>query len=229
MHLSHTVFLAFLCFSVFINTVRAQPQITAEPQDTTIQAGQRATIRMEIFFGGNPANFRTAYIGTNPDTSNPSPAAIFTPVGGEAFWQSDPLFKSTQVWFSFCNDFGCATTRTVTIFVENPEPDTPPAPFDDAVSLGDNWWNSEWFGDLNLEFYPWVFHLQHGWMFVFDGANRDSMFLYDLSLEGWFWTSSTEYPNLFSFSRPGWVFYFRGTSGPRQFADLQTGELFSVD
>ena len=39
----------------------------------------------------------------------------------------------------------------------------------------------------------------------------------------------SNYPNLYSFGRNSWVFYFDATSAPRQFVDLQTGEFFSLE
>ena len=103
------------------------------------------------------------------------------------------------------------------------------AAFGDVEDLGQGWMRSDWFGDFNTSFFPWIFHIEHSWTYVFEGSTPASVFQYDLSSQGWFFTSSTEYPNLYSFSRNSWVFYFKETTGPRQFADLQTGEFFSLD
>ena len=95
--------------------------------------------------------------------------------------------------------------------------------------LGDGWHQSAWLGFYNSSFAPWVFHTQHQWMFVSDGSTSDSLFLFDLSSAGWFFTGQSVYPSLFSFNRGSWVFYFEDTSGPRQFVDLQTSEAFTLD
>lgn len=52
------------------------------------------------------------------------------------------------------------------------------------------------------------------------------MFLFDLGSSGWFFTGENLYPNLFSFNRNAWVFYFSGTSNPRNYVDLASGEFF---
>jgi hypothetical protein len=57
----------------------------------------------------------------------------------------------------------------------------------------------------------------------------ENFFFYDLSSQGWYWTSNSTYPNMFSFSRNAWVFYFKDTTGPREFVDLVSGEFFNVD
>ena len=106
--------------------------------------------------------------------------------------------------------------------------------FSGGPDLGGGWHFSEWFGFYNVNFYePWVFHLEHVWMFVTTESTTEStpesMFLYDLSSEGWFFTDSTQYPNMFSFARSAWVFYFKETAGPRNFVDLGSGEFFDLE
>lgn len=97
----------------------------------------------------------------------------------------------------------------------------------DIYSTFGGWIFSDWFGSLNVNFYPWIFHAQHQWMFAFDQSKPESVFLFDLGVGGWLFTSSGLYPNLFSFSRNSWIFYFLDTFAPREFVDLQTGEFFS--
>ena len=60
-------------------------------------------------------------------------------------------------------------------------------------------------------------------------STADSMFLFDLSSGAWFFTGQVLYPNLFSFGRNAWVFYFERTSAPRQFVDLGSGEFFGLE
>ena len=103
-----------------------------------------------------------------------------------------------------------------------------PAPFERAVELSAGWWFSDWFGSFNTSFLPWIFHPEHGWMYVFEESTSDDIFLYDLILEGWLFTSSGVYPSMYSFGRSSWIFYFAETSGPRQFVDLDSGDFFSV-
>ncbi len=100
--------------------------------------------------------------------------------------------------------------------------------FENSVALGDDWNFTEWFGIFNDRFFRWVFHLEHGWMYVFEGSDDTSIFLFDLSSESWYWTSSTTYPSLYSFGRASWVFYFVGTSNPRDLVDLITEEFFQL-
>ena len=101
--------------------------------------------------------------------------------------------------------------------------------FGGGEDLGGGWHFSEWFGFYNVNFFePWVFHLEHVWMFVTAESTPESLFLYDLSSEGWFFTDATQYPNMFSFDRTAWVFYFEESTGPRNFVDLGSGEFFDL-
>ena len=54
------------------------------------------------------------------------------------------------------------------------------------------------------------------------------MYVYDQISDQWLYTTAETYPNLYSFSRNSWVFYFAGTSGPREFVDLQTSDFFTM-
>ena len=105
---------------------------------------------------------------------------------------------------------------------------TAASPFESAVELGEGWRFSEWFGSFNMNFIPWIFHSEHSWMFVSPESSSTSVFLYDLEVNGWLFTEPTSYPSMYSFGRNAWIFYFVGTSGPRQFVDLDSGEFFSV-
>ncbi len=111
-------------------------------------------------------------------------------------------------------------------------PVSPPPPppeldiFSGGDDLGGGWYESSWFGFYNTNFDPWIFHAEHSWTFVDSSSSAEGMFLFDLSSSGWFFTGEALYPNLFSFNRNAWVFYFEGTSGPRQYVDLGSGEFF---
>ena len=101
-------------------------------------------------------------------------------------------------------------------------------PFDDAASLGDGW-AFGWLGIFNGKFMPWIFHSEHSWMYIWEESTTDSLFAFDLSSNHWYFTSASLYPNLYSFGRGSWVFYFEGTSVPREFVDLQSGEFFNME
>ena len=133
--------------------------------------------------------------------------------------------------FSVVEQAAGGTALVFTVPVTPPPP--PPPDYEDIFSggsdLGDGWHESSWFGTYNVNFDPWVFHLQHEWTFVEASSLPDSMFLFDLASAGWFFTGQGLYPNLFSFGRNAWVFYFAGTSGPRQYVDLGSGDFFDLE
>ena len=101
-------------------------------------------------------------------------------------------------------------------------------PFADLEDWGGGWRNSDWLGFFNDGGSPWLFHLEHGWIFFVYRTEEDDFFLFDLSSGQWWYTSESVYPSLYMFTREAWVFYFQGTSNPRSFVDLLTGEFFEV-
>ncbi len=119
------------------------------------------------------------------------------------------------------------------VFTVPVTPPPPPPEYEDIFSggpdAGDGWHESTWFGFYNVNFDPRIFHLEHGWTFVDASSTPDSMFLLDLTSAGWFFVGQGLYPNLFSFGRNAWGFYFAGTSVPRQYVDLGSGDFFGLE
>ena len=91
------------------------------------------------------------------------------------------------------------------------------------------WKSSPWYSAYNADFWPWIFHAEHGWQYIFETEVHGEVFIYDLESQAYWWASSAFEPlTFFSFDRGSFNFYFGGTTGPRQFVDLQTGDFWSI-
>ncbi len=93
------------------------------------------------------------------------------------------------------------------------------------------WRASPWYGNYNVDFYPWIFHDDHGWQFVSETASSEaSIFLYDLGLGQWLYFSSETYRWMFMFGpNEGWIWTFSDNPpGTRNFQRLDDGTLFTV-
>lgn len=113
------------------------------------------------------------------------------------------------------------------------DPDMPSdysALFGKGEDLGQDWRQSPWFGLYNASFFPfWIYHGEHAWTWVDPSSTETAIFLFDLSSQGWFFTERRLYPNLYSFALTSWIYYFTGTSSPRQFIDLENGAQVWLD
>ena len=99
-------------------------------------------------------------------------------------------------------------------------------PFE-GVNLEGGFLFSEWYGIYNPIFFPWVFHVNHGWQFVFP-IEVGEVFLFDLICQDFWWTTSAFLSlTLYSIDLNDFIFYFRDTASPRQFVNLSTGEFFT--
>ncbi len=219
-----TLFLALAC--AFPGFARGQAMFLDQPQDMTITSGQPVFFALSVTTAFTRVD--QAYRGVHPDTSDPLHDDALLNVGQVIQFKPGQVFQTTSYWLRICDDFGCSDSNTFTITVEGEDIDPTTAAFGETTDLGEMWVRSDWLGDFNISFFPWIFHAQHLWMFAFDESTPDNIFLFDLASAGWFYTSSTLYPNLFAFDRNSWVFYFAGTSGPRDFVDLQTQEFFTI-
>ncbi len=200
-----------------LETAFGQPSIFIQAEDVTIQKGRRAFITQ-----WPDASTANVYVGLCCDRITKAQGQLIT--GGERGVQftTQALFETTRLFIEVCNDFGCTFSRNITITV---------LPFENASILSGPWWFSDWLGAFNVSFAAdgWLFHIEHDWLFLPADSSIESFFFYDLSSQRWYWTSNSTYPNMFSFSRNAWVFYFKDTTGPREFVDLVSGEFFNVD
>ena len=99
----------------------------------------------------------------------------------------------------------------------------------DGVSLGENFFFSAWYGTYNVTYYPWVFHIEHGWQYVFETTTQGKAWLFDHESQDYWWTRSNFQPlTIWSNSRQTFNFYFVGTTNPRRFADLETEEFWTI-
>ena len=95
-----------------------------------------------------------------------------------------------------------------------------------CVDLGEGFCFSEWYGIYNPLFWPWVFHVEHGWQYIFP-VGPGEVFIFDLETNDFWWTNSDLGPATFySFNRGTFNFYFEGTGtgaadGSRSFVDLE--------
>ena len=235
----HVLLIALAAFAVNTSAWGQEPEFHPQvPEDQTVKPGQRLFMTGEVGHTRGALTtprlvsftFIKAYRGVHPDTSDPLPdSALTSPVALSLIFTPDPLTETTQFWWRACTSFGCADSRTFTVFVESDELPVP-QPFEGAEDLGDDWWHSPWFGDFNVAFSDsgWIFHAQHQWLFIWEDSSAVDVYLFDQSSDQWLYTAAETYPNLYSFVRNSWVFYFDGTSGPREFVDLQTSDFFTM-
>ena len=107
-------------------------------------------------------------------------------------------------------------------------PSVNPNPFADDPDVGGGWRQTEWLGHVNDTFFPWVYHTRHGWFFVIPENESGNIFLHDLASESWWFTTEEVFPNVYDFTRNGWIYYIEGTSNPREFVDLGNGNFFTL-
>jgi hypothetical protein len=95
-----------------------------------------------------------------------------------------------------------------------------------------DWFFSEWFGYYNTALTPWLFHAEHGFVFSGPGSTNANLYLFDIAMGTWWWTSESSYPYLYAFNPladnagtdigGAWLFYFENSKGPRAFS-VMTG------
>ncbi len=248
---------ATLCL-VFIATLLGGPDLDAQvfalqPEDVTIKPGEPAVVTVTTFtdpwlvqiyrivppdspelfgelqaFSGIwtlPESERRRYVDEIPSSRYLT--------GEDIMIREGVIFETTSFYFFVCEISGgragdCEATRTFTVFVEDAEELTAQSLFPNATELGDGWFFSGWFGSFNTGFFPWIFHAEHNWMYIGEDSSPDEFYLFDPSFDQWLYTTAETYPNLYSFSRNSWVFYFEGTSAPREFVDLQSNDFFTI-
>ena len=92
---------------------------------------------------------------------------------------------------------------------------------DETTDLGNSWKESNWLGTFFDAGSGWIYHLEHGWLFVF-GTDEESLWVYDGNL-GWLYTGKNLHPFFYRHSTSGWLYYRLG-NGSREFWDYANEE-----
>ncbi|NDV61805.1 hypothetical protein G0Q06_05020 [Puniceicoccales bacterium CK1056] len=79
---------------------------------------------------------------------------------------------------------------------------------------GSDFKQSPWFGSVADDHYPWVYHLEHNWLYL-SATRDDAVWFFDTNL-GWSFTSSDVYPYLYSFDLGGWIYFLKSTYFPNR-------------
>ena len=119
-----------------------------------------------------------------------------------------------------------------------PEPEPPPEtpeptldsfrgePIDGFVG----WMASPWYLNYNIDFWPWIYHDEHGWQFVSENSTEEVIYLWDLGLGDWLFLNENTYRWMFIFGdNSGWIFTFDDNTPDRRFFQgFDDGSLFSI-
>lgn len=71
---------------------------------------------------------------------------------------------------------------------------------------------SPWMGFVIDDQYPWVYHYEHGWVYL-DAERDDDVWFRDPAF-GWLFTSAAFYPYLYSSSLADWLYFLPGSLAP---------------
>lgn len=98
-----------------------------------------------------------------------------------------------------------------------------PSPWNDTnvEDLNNNWKSSSWFGDFYDHGNGWIYHFDHGWLYV-AGSDESALWIYDGNL-GWLYTGKAYHPFFFRHSSSGWLYYHLENDS-RQFWDYTDEE-----
>ena len=85
----------------------------------------------------------------------------------------------------------------------------------DAETTPEGWKHVDWLGDITDNYFPWIYHADHGWMFV-DAEDTSEVKLWSESL-GWWLTSKDLYPTFYSLDLNDWLTFQENDAVEREF------------
>ena len=94
--------------------------------------------------------------------------------------------------------------------------------YEGARYLEAGWKSLPWVGLFNDHGFPWIFHAEHGWIFLAADTTR-SAWIWSGDM-GWWWASEDFYPFIYRVRDDSWLWYRDGSSSPRWFLNLTTGQ-----
>lgn len=104
-------------------------------------------------------------------------------------------------------------------------------PFESLPFAGSpGWRESSWYLNYNVDMWPWIYHNEHGWQFVYEGTPSGVIFLWDLGLQEWLFFNKNTYPRMYLFGADeGWIWTLEGnTPNSRFFQRFKDGSRFSI-
>ena len=96
-----------------------------------------------------------------------------------------------------------------------------------TTDLVNGWKSSNWFGIFYDNQDGWIYHQDHGWLYV-NGVDESSLWIFDPTL-GWIFTGQSIYPFIFRHSPQNWLYFFKNEGGTRQFWDYSSDALLEVN
>ena len=82
--------------------------------------------------------------------------------------------------------------------------------WDNAISIGSNWYYIEWFGYFfKVADNSWIYHETFGWLYADFTVSSESVWFYHDQL-GWLWTSSSYFPYVYNVSSQTWFYFVEG-------------------
>lgn len=98
------------------------------------------------------------------------------------------------------------------------------ATFPKAAPQGNAYYAS-WLGFLQPDYYPWIYHYGHGWLYP-AGVGANGGWFYSMGL-GWFHTSPNDPLMIYSVDY-GWLYYTADSMDPRVFYSYETGDWINL-
>lgn len=98
--------------------------------------------------------------------------------------------------------------------------------FPNATIATDGWLESDWYGWLLADPFPYVQHLNHGYQYIDPASSTSVFYIYDYKLQSWLYTTSALYshqngPYLYAYRPAVWLMYNEdsgdGFDNPRWF------------
>ena len=97
--------------------------------------------------------------------------------------------------------------------------------YSDSSDLGNNWRYYDWLGYFNIFTEPWIYHMEHDWLYVFPSVTGpENIYFWDSDMKSVLWTSETTYPSMYRFSDNTWIWYLKTSKYPRWFNKLGTND-----
>lgn len=91
--------------------------------------------------------------------------------------------------------------------------------FPSALADVNGWYQSPWFGWFRDDYFPFLWHLQHGWLYVAARVGSgDQLWMWPAQPgDDWWFTGNGYYPYIYSFKEGDWIVYVVDSADPRQF------------
>ena len=136
-------------------------------------------------------------------------------------------FAENESGTSYGNIQKIEIKQTNSIENQTPEEKALSALAAESTELNGGWNQSTWFGLYKSYENGWIYHINHGWLFL-SADSHDGIWTWSQN-RGWTWSKEAIYPFIYQSNIGNWIYYLTNRNGQPIYFNYSNSSLEGID